>query len=570
MTFQRLNIRAKKSLPGLYSFDNMDRCHTSKSTTVHQESPSHSDILLNSDDDLEEFGARLERCKASPSKNSTSKRQKLFGSLRSLRSLANLHSSPTKITQSRIEHTESPVKHMGSCTTFSPIPPSLALLNFEQSPSDKPMFELNLHERSVSGASLEVQHSSPITVPGSGRKTTLYSVVGHSASDLPSGTIPDTPGPMQRAFIRDIANEVTWQHANLTPLESHIPSTPVLTPLPGTNLSVGDVDPELIPLPPSVNASMVQISPEVPGYFDLPVHEQLNMNKADMLNGLAYLKLADEYNRDANKENDGSDTTRTNSCPGPHSPPMKTRHEPESVELNDTTNALGTAQDQTWALRCKQQANDSDAVNDLDLSQHHHSLPFRLKQNEEGVYEQNKKQVVINEGSETRSDRRTVDKISEQTHECPNQPKFTGNPADSATSGFPPDTIGGCKSPVNFAYIVLENPKEHRLSIAQENTWGEHTGLYDGSGYGKESSGPATPGEPDEGTKDVHRQPSPRFKEGPSATLSIHRASSGEEIPIPTVKDENIYAERAREWSPLTTDEQYDYESLEFIYRAYT
>ena len=63
------------------------------------------------DCNLEDFGARTERCKGPSSKDSPSKRKKLFGSLRSLRSLANLHSSPSKTKQTETKRAESPIKH---------------------------------------------------------------------------------------------------------------------------------------------------------------------------------------------------------------------------------------------------------------------------------------------------------------------------------------------------------------------------------------------------------------------------------------------------------------------------
>lgn len=84
---------------------------------MHIESSPRSDLTQTTEEcDLEDFGAKLERCKAkdSPGKNSPSKHKKLFGSLRSLRSLTNLHSSPTKTKakQPMTLRSESPVRHL--------------------------------------------------------------------------------------------------------------------------------------------------------------------------------------------------------------------------------------------------------------------------------------------------------------------------------------------------------------------------------------------------------------------------------------------------------------------------
>ncbi len=81
---------------------------------MHQESSFSSDIYFNAEEDLKDFGARLERCKGSPGKDSISKRKKLLGSLRSLRSLANLHSSPTKTMQDKMDYSRSPTNKVVS------------------------------------------------------------------------------------------------------------------------------------------------------------------------------------------------------------------------------------------------------------------------------------------------------------------------------------------------------------------------------------------------------------------------------------------------------------------------
>jgi hypothetical protein len=78
---------------------------------VRYESPPRSDLPKDVEDcDLEDFGATLECCKGSPNKDSPSRRKKLFGSLRNLRSLANSHVSPSKTKQTETLHPESPVK----------------------------------------------------------------------------------------------------------------------------------------------------------------------------------------------------------------------------------------------------------------------------------------------------------------------------------------------------------------------------------------------------------------------------------------------------------------------------
>lgn len=92
---------------------------------MHIESSPRSDITPDTEEcDLEDFGAKLERCQGKDfsSKDSPSKHKKLFSSLRSLRSLTNLHSSPTKTNsktkQPLTPRSESPVKHLVRVNTY--------------------------------------------------------------------------------------------------------------------------------------------------------------------------------------------------------------------------------------------------------------------------------------------------------------------------------------------------------------------------------------------------------------------------------------------------------------------
>lgn len=71
-------------------------------------SPRFNDLDNN---DLADFGAKLERCKGPTSKENLPKRNKLYSSLRSLRSMAALHSSPGKTKRTDVDRDESPTKH---------------------------------------------------------------------------------------------------------------------------------------------------------------------------------------------------------------------------------------------------------------------------------------------------------------------------------------------------------------------------------------------------------------------------------------------------------------------------
>ncbi|KAJ4985677.1 hypothetical protein SVAN01_08852 [Stagonosporopsis vannaccii] len=566
MSFQRSNIRANKSLPGPYVFENTVNCLSPKSSVMQHESSLHSDA---ENCNLEDLEAKLERCKISQNKDSASKRKKLLGSLRSLRSLASLHSAPSKARHYDTKSTGSPVKHTVQTKTQLSESPSLALLDFEQSPSDKPMLDLSLHERFGSESSSAVQHSSPVTVPGSARRTNSYSIVA-SSTELPPGTIPITPGPMQRAFDRDPANQSAWQNTSPIPFERYAPGTPDLTPLPGTTLSVGAIDEELVPLPPSMNLSAVQISQEKPEYFDIPAIEQPH---ADMLSGLARLKLAGKHDVACSEDNSSPRDSSAQLCTGAGGSLMQTDCGSENAKLPDAANTQYISREGARALHRKQQAEVVDnAVHALNTPQHHHALPFRRKQNKEDPQDQIRKDSIVSEDWETCSGRRSIDTTSEQMQECPSQPKSAGTSANSTTSSSSQNdkrTTSGGASPADFLYIIWNSPKKPALSTAKNNILAGHTGLYDGSGFEKDDSDSATPCEPDEGTHDVHMQSDPHLEEAPPVNFSTLGGCSGKRLSSGAAKAGNAYSEHVPGWAPLPEDEQHDDGNLEFIYRAY-
>lgn len=452
--------------------------------------------------------------------------------------------------------------------TPTPMSPSLAL-NFEQSPPGQPIFELNMHQRSTSGSSLEVQHSSPVTVPGSARQINPYNLV-LSSTDLPFGTIPDTPGPLQRAFERDPANHIPWQNASPTPLERNVPSAPVLTPLPGTNLPFEDSNPALVALPPSMTS--LQSDQQNPGYFDIPVDDQSQMDRTDVLNGLACLRLADGHGDDADDRSKTSHGSTGHTQAIDHGLDQAMRREYEVSKLQDVLDVQDSSYPYTRALRRKQQASDlHDGDCSLDIPQHHQTLPLRLKQQDEDLQERVRKDSVISENWDTSSGQPTTSDYTYQRRN-PNLSHETENPASacSFTSSTQEYSRAGDKnSPTdNLAYIVWDSPREPHQRAPRENTWGQHAGLYDGTGYGDDATLPATPQEPDEGTKNVHMQLSPRSAKA-SPTPSTHGGQFEDDVFTQQAKCEDSYPEHAREPSLLSTSERGNRESLESIYHAY-
>jgi hypothetical protein len=437
--------------------------------------------------------------------------------------------------------------------------PSLALLNFEQSPSDRPMFDLTTHQRSVSGDSLEVHHSSPMTVPGSARQATQYSIFPLN-TDLPAGTIPDTPGPMQRAFTRDPANHIPWGNASPTSFERCVPSTPVLTPLPGTNRSVGDLDPELVPLPPSVNPCTMRLGRTTPGYFDITVDETPQMDDTDVLNGLACLRLADEHSGAFGGRSIFSDDPGTDAPIGRRGTAEEMRHQHEDAKLQDTVNTLEIPRDRTRGYRRQQQDGElQENVRILSVSKHCQVLPFRIKQQDGDLQDPVRKDSCTSEDWETCSGKRSTAMTSEHSlhNRSLDQPRTSSPLSIYSAASHPEEGNGvdhGNDAPPEFAYVIWDRQNRSYHGPISETTWGRHTGLYDGSGYGCDS-GPSTPREPDEGTQDMHSK-------GSSTPLSVGGDSNR------SLREEDRQHETAREL-PLTAHGQRNCESLESIYRAY-
>ncbi|KAG9199496.1 hypothetical protein G6514_008459 [Epicoccum nigrum] len=356
---------------------------------------------------------------------------------------------------------------------------------------------------------LEVQHSSPLSIPHSTKQTTSHNIFP-PGTDLPTGTVPDTPGPLQRAFDRDPANySFPWRDADPTPTETYTPLTPVLTPLPGTNMSVGGVDPEFVPLPPSINASTVHLDPMESNYFDIPVNTQQPIDNADILNGIPGPYFVDDHGRCVSNANASvkdadihlyADSCNTSGVIG---------YQSESAKLHPYTDTPDAQDD---CLRHKQQAGGSfDAARIGGVAQHYQVLPIRLKHNIGERQGRIRKDSVFNKDRDTCNGNVFAEAASAQVQETRDS---SGHPVDSECT-VPAGSQGSGDDP------------------AQDKAWGGNIGLYDGSGYGEDSSGPITPYEPDEGVKGVHMLFDPRSIDAPPATRQPNRRHREQNASLP-------------------------------------
>lgn len=131
---------------------------------------------------------------------------------------------------------------------------------------DEPMFGSMTRTASYS-SSLQVHHSSPITVPVPSRNTTSVDTENPSMLGVLVGTVPDSPAPLQRASVQNaIIKNAVKPGPEPVLSDPELQIDPLPTPMPGTNLSFDDLPaPNILVTSPSA-PSMYPTTRQ--GYFD--------------------------------------------------------------------------------------------------------------------------------------------------------------------------------------------------------------------------------------------------------------------------------------------------------------
>lgn len=406
------------------------------------------------------------------------------------------------------------------------------------------MFELNMRRRSTS--STEVHHSSPLTVPTPARLPDSRTMV----TSIPDLTIPDTPGPLQRAYDRDPTNYLPCRDNSPTQLERYTPSTPVLTPLPGTNLPMDDIDPEFVLLPPSINTSTVDLGSEDLSYYDVPIVEPQRMHGVETLADPKSLKLAHGHGGHVNRVNNGGYGPCTQSLTRCYGTYADIGVCCENSKLQRPADRPKTSRTHGRELLRKPQIDNSvNSTHTLNTHQHPQAPLLCPQKASEPLQIHTRKKPVFNKDWETFSDRSSMTSVSEMAQ------VYTSQPGASS----PPDFNTRRKSQQQI------EPGVSGKGPTQEKTWGGTAGLYDGSGYGDSSTGPTTPCEPDEGIQDVRMLfKSYPVKPPPATWLVPDNRCIKEDSPRPTsceksdMRHEQAAVRKSR-----------DYESLESMYSAY-
>jgi hypothetical protein len=157
--------------------------------------------------------------------------------------------------------------------------PSLAL-NFEQSPPDQPMFDLQQRRRSVS-SSVAAHHSSPLSIPIPAKQEGQLTASAAQCSAIPPGTIPDPPNPLQLTLDKDTLQCFTTSNYSPEQLQTDIVARPCTAPMPGTNVGFIEDDLDEVSSSSKGNGSSL---PEVSSYFGMPVTDNAdNMDLGDTI-----------------------------------------------------------------------------------------------------------------------------------------------------------------------------------------------------------------------------------------------------------------------------------------------
>ncbi len=139
------------------------------------------------------------------------------------------------------------------------------MLDFQQSPASQPMFEMPPRRRSNS-SSMFVHQSSPVAIPNS-TKPEISSHTPARSSILPSGTLPDSPAPIQAVLALDATN-IPPSPVSSPLLEGKLMADPLPTPMPGTHLTFEELRPSL-----GLLASLAKVSQKRSGYFGTLLNE---------------------------------------------------------------------------------------------------------------------------------------------------------------------------------------------------------------------------------------------------------------------------------------------------------
>ncbi|KAB2106147.1 hypothetical protein AG0111_0g5847 [Alternaria gaisen] len=385
-------------------------------------------------------------------------RKGLMRSLRKqkLRSISSLRSlrSPTKTKQ--LDTPASPPAD-GPYTPKHRLNSSL-VLNFEESPPDKPIFDLDRKDSITS--SLRVHRSSPVPVPTSEKRNLQSSV---DLSLIPFGTVPLSPAPIQRILELD----QTGSPPSPTSILAYNPDQETMKSTASTKSALSD----------SLHGAGI--------YLDEPVvsHDDLELSHL----------LPDESLTKINNTEESRQSPACEEPSGVHrmedSSTHKTDDEQICIRGSATNKALNAADvnkmiekqakvildkgyhartyrraDGRCRLKIKLLASDSEGGD--DNAQYDNEIPFKLVGPQADRLVSELGSIVRENGMVFISD----DKL-DKAIAAGKLPAYLDIALDESNA------------------MVVQSHLHSLTEVGKhDSTWGQHTGLYDGSGYGAGSS----------------------------------------------------------------------------------
>ncbi|KAI4632867.1 hypothetical protein J4E80_000226 [Alternaria sp. BMP 0032] len=381
-----------------------------------------------------------------PIRESPSMRKGLMGSLRKqkLRSIGSLRSlrSPTKTKQS----------DTSDCLMdSSPLTPkhrlnSSLLLYFEESPPDRPIFDLDRMNSRTS--SLYVHYSSPVPVPSP------YEQIPQSPADsslIPDGTVPPSPAPIQKILDSE---------------KTMVRSSPAYT-------HGYETVSEAIKRPASTKSALSDSLREAAVYFNEPLVRFPNP-------GSEYLPIDDCFSLPAKSEDLGQTSAREDPSGVDrmdNSPVYNNSDKPSedaTTEVSNATNTERTPEEHAQLIlengyqACVYRRADGECRMKIKL------LAFCHEDDDDSEW--NNETLIRHAAAED-------EKLALQLSAIIRDAGLTSVSDSELDEAFATGKLPAYLD-VDPSWHLAEEVKTGK----RDSSWGEHTGLYDGSGYGSSSS----------------------------------------------------------------------------------
>jgi hypothetical protein len=272
------------------------------------------------------------------------------------------------------------------------------------------------------------------------------------------------------------------------------------TPMPGTNLSLEDVNPTVIVHSAPVTSATTQTPQEPPSYFDIPCSNHIMVQHAGSNTATAGTTAAlnRPYRVGASSVRDNRDT------PSPEQliVPVLLAQPPEASSVDCLGDIVPQNHPRAHGTHSSETSNENG---------NHGYRTLRYRRANGTIAE---RRVFLQSDGEPCQDVRSESDAGDYDYTA-----WDGMSSTTGTSG--------------------SNGLQRRRS-----TWSHHTGLYDGTGYGDDTPLTSEPGSPsDGGTSDVHgqhelyrlgKQPvSSKDDDKGTSTLTAHPEDNGNAYPRP-------------------------------------